>query len=293
MGLEYSRRGIFAGIALATSLVCAAPALAGPLAKARYDGRDATHKRAFMRVAKDGRSVARFGFATRTRCSDGKRHPVIFVNDRRTTPRILADGSFNHHEVEGRDRADVTGQFDPAGNTVTGIYSVTYHFRGHTCSTGDVTYTLHRDGTAGAAFRTPLVASGLYSASGRGLKLSMRPLVPGGLIHSFRVVYATRCSSGKTVPWELRLVVPIVKRGRFGAVVSERAGHESGRTDITRARIAGVFAYAGGYKLAGKLSARNLIKKPGEKPVVCRATIPFTGGFIRGPLGEEGPHPAS
>ncbi len=54
----------------------------------------------------------------------------------------------------------------------------------------------------------------------------------------------------------------------------------------------GVFTYPGGYKLTGTLSARNVIRKPGKPTAVCKATIPFTGRFVRGPLGEEGPHPA-
>jgi hypothetical protein len=293
MRLEHSRRGIAVGAALVASLACASPALAGPIAKARYDGRDANHKRALVVVSKDGRSVKQFGFATRTKCSDGKRHAVVFVSDKKTHPAILPDSSFNHHEVVGRDRADVSGQFDQGGNTLTGIYSVTLHGRGYTCRTGDVTYTLHRDGTPGAPFRDPLTASGLYTASAKDLKLQLRPLVPGGFIHSFRAAYLTSCSGAKKRrSWAILASGVAIRRGRFGAAVRGRQRLKSGGAAITRAVFTGLFTYAGGYKFAGKLSARNVIRKPGRPAVVCRATIPFTGRFVRGPLGEEGPHPA-
>lgn len=273
--------------------MCASPALAGPIASARYDGRDATHKRAFLLVTKDARAITEFGFATRTRCSDGKRRPLVYVSPRRRSTAILADGSFKETTVAGRDRGTVSGQFDQTGNTVTGIYSIVIRTRRYTCRTGDVTYTLHRDGTAGASFRNALTASGLYSASGRGLKLRMRPLVPAGVIHSFRVTYASRCSSGETEPWELRLLVPLVKGSRFGAIVRDRHRRKSGTTDTTRAEILGKFTYTGGYRVAGAIKARNVIRRPGQRPDVCKATIPFTGRFVRGPLGEEGPHPES
>jgi hypothetical protein len=292
MRAEHSGRGIAIGAALAASLVCASPALAGPRGGARYDGRDATHKRAFVAVSKNARSVKAFGFATRTgTCSDHKRHAVIFALARART-RILPNGSFGKAVAAGRSRARVSGQFNASGDTVTGIYNIALRTRRYRCRTGDVNYSLHRDGTRGAPYRNARTASGLYTGSGRGVRLSLRALVPGGLIHSFRVAYSTRCSSGKPQPWALRLVVPLLKGSRFAAVVRDRHRRKSGGSDSTNAQIAGKFVYARGYKLAGAIKARNVIRKPGKKPIVCKATIPFTGRFIRGPLGEEGPHPA-
>jgi hypothetical protein len=282
-----------AGVVIAATLVSAAPALAGARAGARYDGRDATHKRAFVAVSKDGRRIRAFGFATRPTCSDGKRHLVFFESSRRAKPRVLPDGSFNDHLTSGRDRGNMSGRFDLTGNAVTGSYSISVRTRHYRCKTGTVGYVLNRDGTSGAPYRTGTVASGLYRAAAPGLQLQMRPLVPAGLIHSFDVVYATKCSSGKPQPWELRLVVAIRKGNRFAALVRDRRRLKGGGSETLRTGIAGSFAYAQGYKLGGALKARNVIRRPGRRPVVCRGSIRFAGRFIRGPLGEEGPHPAS
>jgi hypothetical protein len=284
---------VVVGVALVAGLTFAPGALAGPFAKARYDGRDAAHKRALVVVAKDGKRVKEFGFAARPSCSDGKRHAVAFVSDKKTSPLVLPDSSFNHHEVVGRNRADVSGQFDQGGNTVTGIYNIVLATKRFTCRTGDVTYTLHRDGTPGAPFRTPVTASGLYRASAKDVKLHMRALVPGGFIHSFRAAYLTTCSGPKKRrPWAIAATGLAIRRSRFGVEVRSRERLKSGGSAVTRAVLAGAFTYANGYKLAGKLTARNVINRPGKPRVVCRATIPFTGSFVRGPLGEEGPHPA-
>src|SRR3954471_13458701 len=109
MRLEHSGRGIAVGAALGATLACAPAALAGPLPKARYDGRDATHKRALVATSKDGRSLKEFAFAPPTRCSDGKRRALVFVSDRRTHLAILPDSSFNRHEVVGPNRANMSG----------------------------------------------------------------------------------------------------------------------------------------------------------------------------------------
>jgi hypothetical protein len=278
------------GAGVLASLLVPGTALAGPRAKAHYDGRDATKRQALVVVSKDGTRAA-FTFGTRAACTDGKRRALVFLDtDKRRLARVLPDGSFTKSLRDGPGTATVHGTFDAVGNTVTGTYSIVTRARGYTCRTGDVAFTLHRDGTAGAPYRNAVVATGLYQAAGPGVALRMRTVLPSRIVHGARVEYDTKCSSGKRRAWSVAPLV-LMQGSRFGAVVRDRQRLESGAKATTRVRIAGAFAYDNGYKVAGTLSARNVIKQPGQRPVVCRATVPFTGRFIRGPLGEEGPHP--
>jgi hypothetical protein len=292
MRFEHWCRGVLVGAGVLASLLVPGTALAGPRAKAQYDGRDATNRQALMGVNKKGTRVA-FTFGTRAACTNGKRRALVFIDtDRRRLARVLPDGSFTKSLRDRLGSATVHGTFDAVGNTVTGTYSIVTRSGRSTCRTGDVAFTLHRDGTAGAPYRNTVVATGLYQAAGPGVVLGMRTVLPSRIIHGARVEYHTKCSSGKRRAWSVAPLV-LMHGSRFGAVVRHRQRLEAGAKATTRVRIAGAFTYDKGYKVAGTLSARNVINQPGQRPVVCRATIPFTGRFIRGPLGEEGPHPSS
>src|SRR3954467_12392477 len=203
MRFEHSGRGMLAGTAVLASLFAVpGTALAGPRAKAHYDGRDATNHQALVVVNKRGTQVA-FTFETRAACTDGKRRALVFIDTERRPARVLPDGSFTKSLRDRRGSATVQGTFDAVGNTVAGTYSIVARTRRYTCRTGDVAFALHRDGTAGAPHREGAVATGLYQASGPGVVVRMRTVLPARIIHAFRAVYDTKCSSGKHRAWSV------------------------------------------------------------------------------------------
>jgi hypothetical protein len=284
---------VFAAAAAATVAVPAS-ALAGPRAGARYDGTSATSKPVFLEVRQDGRRLGNWEVATRVPCSDGKRHLVGFGSKGERPVTIAPDGTFSFSSPQRRSgQATFKGAFDSSGNRVTGSFNVALKDRHVSCQTGEVTYAMSRDGTPGAPYRDSRVASGLYVASGRSLSLTLRPLLPGQLIHSLHVRYRLRCRSGATRRG-FDVLSPLALNRR-GAFAGGAAGPLNGRSVVVRHQfqIEGAFRYLrGAYRLGGAIQVRNVIRRRGGSTDVCKGKIPFVGSFKRGPLGEEGPHPA-
>ena len=293
MSLERSARGVLAVAAVAAGLVAAVPAEAAPRGGARYDGRSADKQRVFLEVRKGAKRLGDYAFSTRTRCSDGKRHRVVFVSEGERPVAIGDDGSFSYTSPNRRNgQTTFDGKFDDTGNKVTGSFRSTLRTRRYTCRTGEVAYSMNRDGTPGAPYRNARVASGRYEASGRSIALRMRPLLPGGFIHSLNVAYSTRCSSGQDYTWQHKVaVLALTRRATFAVELRGRAPVKPRRRATIRVRIAGRFRYENGaYRVRGAVRTANVVRRAGRRDP-CRATLPFAGTFRAGPLGEEGPHP--
>src|SRR5918992_3958596 len=169
-----ARRVALAGVAaLAILLLLAPPVLAGPRPGERYDGRSATGQRVYLSVRADGARLERYAFLVRTRCTDGRRR-IQGLSHRGVRPvGIDAAGSFSHQSpaervrfgrVPGRISLSFSGSFDAAGDSATGTIEATFRARRFDCSSGPVAFTVHRNGTAGAPWRDPLLAPGAYRA---------------------------------------------------------------------------------------------------------------------------------
>src|ERR687895_527402 len=180
-----ARRVALAGVAaLAILLLLAPPVLAGPRPGERYDGRSATGQRVYLSVRADGSRLERYSFVVRTRCSDGRRRVQGLIQRGERPVAIDTAGSFSHRSPahrgrygrgRGRLRLSFSGTFDAAGDTATGTIDATFSARRFDCSSGPVGFTVHRDGTAGAARGRPPPPPPAPPAAGGGGGAPRRP----------------------------------------------------------------------------------------------------------------------
>src|ERR671914_504225 len=169
--------GVASAVATAICLLLAPPVLAGPRLGERYDGRNASGQRVYLSVRADGSRLERYSFVVRTRCSDGRLRLQGLTQRGERPVTIDVAGSFSHRSpayrgrygrVRGRLRLSFSGTFDAAGDTATGTIDATFSARRFDCSSGPVGFTVHRDGTAGAARRTSPPSPPGHPARGGG-----------------------------------------------------------------------------------------------------------------------------
>jgi hypothetical protein len=279
-------------LAGAILLLLAPSAMAAPRPGERYDGRSATGQRVHLSVRADGTRLERYSLQVLTRCSDGRRRIQGLLHHRERPVAIDAAGAFSHRSpawpgrygrVRGRARLSVSGAFDAAGDTATGTIEATFRARRFDCSSGPVAFTVHRDGTAGAPWRDPLMASGTYRARGRGVTARLRALAPGRELLRGAIRYRAPCgaggalSSGRTF-----LNYPLTERGRLRV-----AGRASFRIPSDRVRVRSRFRltlrFHGATRVSGAWRVTAVVFRGGRAIDSCRMSRSFRGTFLRGP----------
>jgi hypothetical protein len=275
----------------ALCLVCAPAATAGPRPGERYDGRSATGNRGMVTVSSDGSRLQRYFLGARMRCTDGERRSSG-LNHRGERPvRIDAAGAFAyrsraypwvHDGARGRVRISFTGSFDASGDTVSGTVEATFRSRRFDCSSGPVAYTLHRNGSAGAPYRDALMATGLYTARGRGVTARLRTHAPArGLIRG-TILFRARCPSGALRAGREFRRYPIRPSGRLR--VSGRFSFRDRDTGVkARVRYRLALRFFGGTQVSGAWRVRAVLTQ-GQARETCRMNRSFRGSFVRGPV---------
>jgi hypothetical protein len=290
--------GAAATAAVALCVLAAPTASAGPRPGERYDGRSATGQRIYLSVRADGRRLHRYGFVVRTRCSDGKRRPQGLLHPGERPVRIDAAGHFAYRSaaqrgsyrtrpgrVRGLLRLSFEGTFDGPGDSATGTIRATFRSGRFDCSSGPVAFTVYRDGTAGAPWRDPVMATGLYAAQARGVAVRLRVLAPGRVLLPGTVInYRAPCRSGD----ELRAFVrfkgyEISDDGRMS--IPGRGSFRDEADDITvRARSRLEVTFSDGTSMSGVWRVRAVLFRGGRAIDTCRMRRSFAGSFQRGPV---------
>ena len=198
-----------AGLLFAVMLAAAPSSLAGARPGERYDGTSATGQRVYLTVSKDGTRLRRYVFLVKASCSDGRRRVegLFQAGERRVT--IAPDGTFAYTSrlwrashrtpggrVRGRSRVRFTGTFNAAGDTVMGEIRARFRSRRLSCVSGAVPYSAYVGGSPGAPWRDAELATGLYTARGRGLRVRLRTRAPGRMLMKATIDWRTRCGRG-------------------------------------------------------------------------------------------------
>jgi hypothetical protein len=288
-----ARGASFAGVAVAAiCLLGAPPALAGPRAGERYDGRSATGQLVDLTVHANGTRLERYSFQVETGCSDGRRRVQGLLHPGEPPVGIDAAGAFAHRSrawrvrhgsVRGRARLSFSGSFDASGDTATGTIEATFSSGRFDCSSGPVGFTVHRDGTAGAPWRDSLMATGTYGARGRGVTARLRALSPGRELLRGSIRYRAPCRAGGALTsGRTFLNYPLTERGRLR--VSGPANFRIRRDRVTvRSRIRLTLRFFGGTRVRGAWRVRAVVYRGGRAIDSCRMSRSFRGSFRRGP----------
>jgi hypothetical protein len=284
--------GVAAAVWLAICMSAAPAAQAGPRPGERYDGFSGTGQRIFLSVRPDGTRLHRYALVVRTRCSDGKRRPQGLLHRGERPVRIDAAGSFSHRSpayrggygrVRGRLRFSFSGTFDAPGDTVSGEIRANFRSRRFDCSSGPVPFTLHRDGTAGAPWRDALMATGIYSARGRGVRARLRTLAPGRELLRGAISYRARCRSGGSLgSGRIFLNYPIGESGRVNAPGRALFRIPQDRVSV-RARFRLTLRFSAGTQVSGVWRLRATVRRGGRVLDRCRMRSAFAGSFQSGP----------
>ena len=280
-------------------LLAGAPgASAAPRAGERYDGKSVTGQRIFLSVSEDAGRLERYTFAVNTDCTDGKRRLQGVIHQGETPTRIDAAGSFSHESrvldgfyatpsgpVEGRFRTRFSGTFDAAGDSVTGTIESTFRSDRFDCSSGPVAYTMYRDGTPQAPFRDSVMATGLYTAAGKGVTARFRTLAPGRELLRGEISYSARCRSGGSLrSGRIFLNYVLSENGRRSIRGSDTFGIRRDNVSVrVRFRLTLRFFRSAGHRVAGTWSVRAVIRRGGRQIDTCRLKRSFTGRFRSGP----------
>jgi hypothetical protein len=277
---------------LAVCLVAAPAASAGPRPGERYDGRSGTGQRIFLSVRPDGTRLHRYTLVVLTRCSDGRRRQQGLLHPGERPVRIDAAGSFSHRSpayrggygrVRGRLRFSFSGTFDGPGDTVSGEIRANFRSRRFDCSSGPVPFTLHRDGTAGAPWRDALMATGIYSARGPGVRARLRTLAPGRELLRAAIRYRARCRSGGSLgSGRIFLNYAIGERGRVDAPGRASFRIPQDRVSV-RARFRLTLRFSAGTQVSGVWRLRATVRRGGRVLDRCSMRRSFTGSFQSGP----------
>ncbi|MFN2615895.1 MAG: hypothetical protein ABR581_02090 [Thermoleophilaceae bacterium] len=277
-----------------------------PRAGKRYDGQGPGRAPIFLTVRSDGERLSRWTFSSRTRCTDDKRRVLGIRHPGEGPVTIDSNGDFSYTSpsgpltvrgrhggrIRGRARATFSGHFTSGGDAVKGTVSIRFRSRHLRCSSHDVAYTLHRDGTPGAAYRNASVASGLYRARGRKLRTRLRMFLPAKAISAVRVRYWESCRSGLQRGTFI-VFGHIATRGTlFRAARRERFRLPGGLVSHDRYRFTGRFSYRNGYRVRGRWRIRSRYYRRGRLVEDCTADRRFSGRFVGGPIGSEGAHPS-
>ena len=284
--------GAVGATVIAISLLCAPVAIAGPRPGERYDGRSATGNRIMLSVRSDGSRLHRYFFGVRIRCTDGSRRLAGLGQAGERPVAIDAAGTFAHRSpayryrygrARGRVRVSFSGTFDASGDAATGTIEATFRSRRFDCSSGPVAFTVHRNGTAGAPWRDPLMATGAYRARGRGVTARLRALAPGRELVRGTIRYRAPCRAGGALTsGRTFLRYPLTERGRLRV-----AGRANFRIPSDRVRVRARFRLAlrffGGSRVRGAWRVRAVVLRGGRAIDSCRMSRSFRGTFLRGP----------
>jgi hypothetical protein len=295
MGGRLEAWGAVGTAVLAICLLGAPTALAGPRPGERYDGRSATGQRIFLSVRADGSRLNHYTFIVRTRCSDGRRRPQGLLDRGERPVRIDAEGRFAYRSapqrgsyrtrsgrVHGLLRLSFSGTFDGPGDSATGTIRATFRSRRFDCSSGPVAFTVFRDGTAGAPWRDPVMATGIYQARGRRVSAQLRTLAPGRVLLRGAIGYRARCSSGGSLrSGRLFRGYDISEGGRLS--VPGRASFRIPQDRVSvRARFRLTLRFSGD-RVTGAWTLRAVVSRGGRPIDTCRMRSAFAGSFLRGP----------
>lgn len=285
---------------LTLALAPAGPAWAGPAPGERYDGTSATGQRIFVEPSRDGSRLARYDMVVTTRCNDSKRRTQGLYQANEPPVRIAADGTFSNTPDWGRNtyptrRGPVTGRahlafsgtFSADANSVAGTITARFRSARFRCSSGPVTYTIHRDGTAGAPWRDGLMATGLYTAKGRGqTSATFRTLAPARRVRKAIVNWRSPCRSGGHLTGAVILTNFQVIRSRIRSVARDgrRLSDGGGLSSFDSWRLRfRFFARDGRYFVEGSLRISSVVRRNGRPIDRCSATRRFSGAFRQGP----------
>jgi hypothetical protein len=293
-----ARGSAAAAVALFLMLAVAPAALAAPRAGERYDGKSATGQRIFLSVSDDGRRLDRYTFAVSTNCTDGQRRLQGTIQKGETPTPIDAAGSFSHQSrvrrgfystssgrVNGRFRTTFSGTFDATGDSVTGTIESTFESDGFDCSSGPVAFTIYRDGTPQAPFRDSVMATGLYTAAGKGVAAKLRTLAPGRELVRGEITYRARCRSGGNLrSGRVFLNYLLSDNGRrsIPGVATFRIRQDNVSVRV-RFRLSLRFFKRGAHKVSGTWSIRAAVSSRGRQIDTCRLKKSFKGAFRSGP----------
>jgi hypothetical protein len=283
-------------VAIAICLLGAPAASAGPRPGERYDGRSATGQRSYLSVRADGSRLHHWAFVVSTPCTDGKtRTQGLLYPGERPVP-IDAAGSFAYRSaaqrgahrtrsgpVPGRLRLSFSGTFDGPGDSVTGTIRATFRGRRFDCSSGPVAFTLFRDGSAGAPWRDPVMATGIYTAQGRGVSARLRTIAPGRTLLRAAIRYRARCRAGGSLrSGRLFLDYGLTDDGRLRA--AGRGAFRIPRDNVSvRIRFRLRLRFFEGTRVSGAWRLRARVFRGGRQIDTCRIRSPFAGGFQSGP----------
>src|SRR4051812_10249502 len=202
-------RGVPVVGAIVALVMAAAPAAAdAPLAGKRYDGGIGPRQPVFLRVKPDRASLANYGFAVRSSCSDGVRRLVAVANKGEKPTTIASDGSFSYSSppkpfvfvlkngkvARGKGSFNFSGRFVSGGQAVTGTVETSFSSKQLNCHTGPVPFTADADGTPNAPYRSTNVASGRYDVKGKSFPRSrLTAFLPGRFLARFSFRSVAKC----------------------------------------------------------------------------------------------------
>jgi hypothetical protein len=282
---------------LLSALLAIAPAAsAGPRPGERYDGKSATGERIFLRASNDGSRLAHYRFWVTTRCSDGRRRGQGLIDRGERPVGIAADGTFAYTSrvwrgthrtprgrVRGRLRVSFTGAFSAAGDVVSGEIRATFRSRRLNCSSGPLPYTIYVDGSPLAPWRDAQMATGIYTARGRGARLRMRTLAPGRTLLRATVTWRMRCAGGGRLSGAVSYINYLLNGERLS-----QPGHGTRRvapevTSSERWRLKLHFSQGAGYRVSGLWTMRAVVRRSGVTIDTCSMRRRFRGAFVSGP----------
>lgn len=283
-------------ISVLGSLLGAAAASAAAVPGAAYHGPGPKQYRTSIRVSKTGTRLASYRIPFVERCSNGRRHSGYLVSLGEKPTSVAADGTFRYStpKERGRVRYGKHVYTDVFTSTFKGTFVSADVIKGHidaktrnakyTC-TASYDFTAYRDGTPGAPFRTPLLATGKYAASGSGVRLAnLRVNAPGSeLSDGAKIATKVRCRGGGYLSDRLSLdSVPLV-RGRLsiGTRFRTRVDRNPARQ---RVRIKLRFYRRGSaYRVRGSIRDVYRVYRHRKRVAYCASTRRFTGRFLSGP----------
>jgi hypothetical protein len=290
------RLGAGVAVAIAVCLLAAPAASAGPRPGERYDGRSATGQRVYMSVRSDGSRLHRWTFVVSTPCTDGKTRIQGLLYPGERPVRIDAAGTFAYRSaaqrgihrtgsgpVRGRLRLSFSGTFDGPGDSATGTIRATFRGKRLDCSSGPVAFTVFRDGTAGAPWRDPVMATGIYTARGRGVSARLRTLAPGRELVRGTIAYRVPCRGGGSLRSSRIYRGYVLSEGGRVSVRARAAFSIRHDRVFVRARSRLTLSFSGGSSVTGVWRVRAVVFRGGRAIDTCRMRRSFAGSFQSGP----------
>ena len=297
------RAGIALSVCLAALPLVAADvaSAAAPVPGARYDGKAAGGLFVFMRASREGATLSDYSLAVRMRCDDGRRRILRFVDEGEPPTTVGADRRFRFvdaftrfshfrgrdgRRVRGRVRFSFDGVFQ-TGDVVTGTARGEFRSRRLDCESGPAPYSVYRDGTSRAPYRNARVATGRYSARGRGLRFkALRVFAPGRYVRLARFDWSAPCSVRGPLRMGSTYTYLPLKGSRVAFRDAETVPLNRGGRARLRMRLRMRFrrTASGRYVVAGTWRARAVVMYRGRRVSTCRTgTRRFSGRFRSGP----------